>query len=297
MLSLRAVARSAPRTVSRLSSAALRQSTVARPSSVLKSSWAPLRSSQLTSAFSTTPFRRAPAGQADEELSSKLESELQFENEVKSDEVPASVKDFLENSPFKLKDVPGKEDVFLTRKFGNETITVSFSISDLANYEPESDNLEDSALSDEELNSPEGQELTGEDGEEGENEGEENEGEENEGAVPCRLNVVVEKPGKGALNIEALAQDGQIMVENFYYFQDPKHAHSETAEVTHAAQDVFPGPPFGSLDEDLQVLMERYLEERGITQALAIFVPDYMDLKEQKEYHAWLKNVKAFIDA
>lgn len=87
----------------------------------MKSSWAPLRSSQLTSAFSTTPFRRAPAGQTDEELSNKLESELQFENEVKSDEVPASVKDFLENSPFKLQDTPGKEDVFLTRKFGNET--------------------------------------------------------------------------------------------------------------------------------------------------------------------------------
>jgi complement component 1 Q subcomponent-binding protein len=65
----------------------------------------------------------------------------------------------------------------------------------------------------------------------------------------------------------------------------------------HAAQDTYPGPPFGSLDEDLQILMERYLEERGITQALAIFAPDYMDFKEQKEYMAWLKNVKGFIDA
>lgn len=181
------------------------------------------------------------------------------------------------------------------KKSLTHSITVSFSISDLANYEPDSDNLEDSALSDEELNSPEGQELAAEEAEE--NDQEDPDGEESEGAVPCRLNVVVEKPGKGALNIEALAQDGQIMVENFYYFQDPKHAHSETAEVTHAAQDIFPGPPFGSLDEDLQVLMERYLEERGITQALAIFVPDYMDLKEQKEYHSWLTNVKAFIDA
>lgn len=295
MMSLRAVARSAPRTLSRLSSTALRQSTVARPSSLLKSSWAPLRSTQVTSAFSTTPLRRAPAVEVDEELSVKLESELQFEGEMKENEqLPASVKDFLENSPFELKDIPGKEDVRLTRKFGNETITVSFSISDLANYEPDTP-LEDSALTDEELDTPEGRQLAAEaEAEEGEEEGVDEEG---EAAVPCRLNVVVEKPGKGALNIEALAQDGQIMVENFYYFKDPKHAHSETAEVTHIAQDVYPGPPFGSLDEDLQVLMERYLEERGITQALAVFVPDYMDIKEQKEYQTWLKDVKNFIDA
>ncbi len=107
----------------------------------------------------------------------------------------------------------------------------------------------------------------------------------------------MEKPGKGALNIEALAQDGQIMVDNFYYFKDPKHAHGTTAETNHAAQDVYPGPPFGSLDEDLQILMERYLEERGVTQSLAVFVPDYMDIKEQREYQAWLKEVKGFIDA
>lgn len=120
----------------------------------------------------------------------------------------------------------------------------------------------------------------------------------NDAAPPCRLNIVVEKNnGNGALNIEAVAQDGQIMVENFYYYDDAKLAHSTDAEATHRSQDVFPGPPFGTLDEDLQILLERYLEERGVTQALAVFVPDYMDLKEQKEYQAWLKNVKAFIDA
>ncbi len=60
-------------------------------------------------------------------------------------------------------------------------------------------------------------------------------------------------------------------------------AYGKTAELSHKAENVYPGPPFGSLDEDLQVLMERYLEERGITQALAVFVPDYIDMKEQRE--------------
>jgi complement component 1 Q subcomponent-binding protein len=115
--------------------------------------------------------------------------------------------------------------------------------------------------------------------------------------VPCRLNIVIEKPNKGALNVEAIAQDGAIVVENLYYYSDPKLAHSTDANAVHAAQDAYPGPPFGSLDEDLQLLMERYLEERGLTPALALFVPDYMDHKEQKEYMHWLKNVKGFIEA
>ncbi|KAI6086065.1 mitochondrial glycoprotein [Hypoxylon rubiginosum] len=291
MMSLRAAARSAPRTLSRLSSTALRQSRAAQPSSLLKSSWAPLRSTQLTTAFSTSQFRQAPAAaEVDEQLSVKLESEISFENQMKENEqLPASVQDFLENSPFELKDTPGKEDVVLTRKFGDETITVTFSISDLANYEPDPYS-EDAALGDEDIESPEG-------GRRGSSAAAAAEGEETEAPVPCRLNVVVEKPGKGALNIEALAQDGAVLVENFYYFKDAALAHGASAEVAHTAQDVYPGPPFGSLDEDLQILMERYLEERGVTQALAVFVPDYMDIKEQREYQTWLKDVKEFIDA
>ncbi|ETS73776.1 hypothetical protein PFICI_14722 [Pestalotiopsis fici W106-1] len=290
MMSMRAIARSAPRGIARISSTALRQPTIARSSLVKSTPWAPLRSTQFTSAFSTTLYRRAPAGEVDEELSAKLDSELSYENELKDSEpTPASVKDFLENSPFELIDTAGKQDVILKRKFGNETITVSFSISDLTNYEPDLYN-EDDAMTDEQFENPESQRAA-------EEEAEDPTGEDTDAAPPCRLNIVVEKDGKGALNIEALAQDGQIMVENFYYYDNAKFAHSENAEVTHQAQDAFPGPPFGTLDEDLQILLERYLEERGVTQALAVFVPDYMDLKEQKEYQAWLKNVKAFIDA
>jgi complement component 1 Q subcomponent-binding protein len=60
---------------------------------------------------------------------------------------------------------------------------------------------------------------------------------------------------------------------------------------------MYAGPPFGNLDEDLQVLFERYLDERGINTSLALFVPDYIDFKEQKEYLSWLENVKGFVSA
>ncbi|KAI0409162.1 mitochondrial glycoprotein [Xylaria palmicola] len=291
MMSLRTVARSAPRALTRLSASALRQTRVAQPSSLLRTAWAPLRTSQFTAAFSSAPSRQAPENEADQELLAKLESELQFESEMKENEqLPVSIKDFLESSPYELKDEPGKQDVYLVRKFGNETITVSFSISDLANYEPDMYN-EDNALTDEEVETPEGKRLAETEAEEALDE------EAGEPPVPCRLNIVVEKPNKGALNIEAVAQDGTILVENFYYYKDSKMAHSASPEAVHGAEDVYPGPPFGSLDEDLQIMMERFLEERGITQAMAIFVPDYMDVKEQREYQTWLKNVKDFVEA
>ncbi|KAI1424205.1 mitochondrial glycoprotein [Xylaria sp. FL1777] len=291
MMSLRAAARSAPRTLSRLSSTTIRQTRIAQPSSLLRTAWAPLRTPQLAAAFSSTPLRHAPANEADQELVAKLGSELEFEKELKNSEPPpASIKDFLDNSPFELKDEPGQEDVYLVRKFGNETITVSFSISDLANYEP--DGFNDEALTDEEMDTPEGKQLA-----EAEAEAEEDIDDMDESSIPCRLNIVVEKPNKGALNIEAVAQDGSILVENFYYYKDPKMAHSSSPEAVHGAEDVYPGPPFGSLDEDLQLLMERFLEERGISTAMAIFVPDYMDAKEQREYQAWLKNIKDFVEA
>ncbi|KAK0721433.1 mitochondrial glycoprotein [Apiosordaria backusii] len=293
MMSLRAIARSAPRVLARpstlraASAAVLR--TAARPSFVA--------TQKVSAAFSTSAFRRAPAGEVDEELASKLTSELEFETSVKEGEtLPASIKDFLENGQFELTDVPGQQDVFLTRTFGNEKITVSFSIADLSSFQEQ--NFEDDALADEQ----DFEDISsGRDGKSGANDLAEEADEDLEGqdtdAMPCRLNIVVEKPNKGALNVEAIAQDGTIVVENVYYYKDAKLAHSANPDAVHAAQDAYPGPAFGSLDEDLQILLERYLEERGITPALALFVPDYMDMKEQKEYLAWLENVKGFVEA
>ena len=57
----------------------------------------------------------------DQELSAKFESELQLEKEMRdTDELPANVKDFLDNSPFELHDTSGQEEVILTRSFGDE---------------------------------------------------------------------------------------------------------------------------------------------------------------------------------
>jgi complement component 1 Q subcomponent-binding protein len=54
-------------------------------------------------------------------LAKKLESEIEFENSMKEqDGTPASVKEYLDNSPFQLEDTPGQEEVVLTRKYNDE---------------------------------------------------------------------------------------------------------------------------------------------------------------------------------
>jgi complement component 1 Q subcomponent-binding protein len=44
------------------------------------------------------------------------------------------------------------------------------------------------------------------------------------------------------------------------------------------------------LDDNLQIQFERYLEERGINSAMAVFAVDYIDSKESQEYLQWLKS-------
>lgn len=133
-----------------------------------------------------------------------------------------------------------------------------------------------------------------------EEETEEDEDDGPEAPVPVRLTIVVEKPGSpgaGALAVEAVVQDGAVVVESLHRYADAADAHEGGGPALSKDGVTYPGPPFGSLDEDLQMLVERYLEERGVTQALAVFVPDYVDMKEQKEYVAWLGGVKGFLEA
>ena len=62
------------------------------------------------------------------------------------------------------------------------------------------------------------------------------------------------------------------------------------------AENLYTGPPFGQLDEEVQGMLEQYLDARGINTALALFIPDYIDVKEQKEYLSWLGRVKKFVE-
>ncbi|KAL6870516.1 mitochondrial glycoprotein [Trichoderma novae-zelandiae] len=293
MFSVRALTRAAPRTLSRAAGASLRSSAIARPSLARTPAIKALLPTR-TAAFSTTVRRSKEEDvEVDEALSAKLESEIQIEEDIKANEQqPASIKDFLDNSPFELVDTPGQEVVKLTRNYGEEKITISFSIADITNFDPYAeDNLfDEDDLPEESLQS---------DKQQNPDDSLESDDVDEDGGAPINLSILIEKPGKtaGALNIDATARDGDIVVDNMFFYEDATVARIDSPEAAQKRADVYPGPPFGSLDEDLQVLMERFLEERGINETLAAFVPDYVDVKEQQEYLRWLKNVRTFVDA
>jgi complement component 1 Q subcomponent-binding protein len=114
--------------------------------------------------------------------------------------------------------------------------------------------------------------------------------EDGQQGFPAHASIRIERPGKGALAIEATAQDGDFLIEDLYYFPSADLADPATAEKDWSRRTLYTGPPFNNLDEDLQILLEKYLEERGINTRLALFIPDYIDHKEQKEYIRWLNS-------
>jgi len=99
----------------------------------------------------------------------------------------------------------------------------------------------------------------------------------------------------GTLTVNATCTDAIFVIDQVTFSKNPP-VTPETAQTTFEEARVYGGPPWNQLDEELQLLMERYLEERGINTALSLFIPDYAELKEQKEYVNWLKNLKAFVD-
>lgn len=111
------------------------------------------------------------------------------------------------------------------------------------------------------------------------------------GDFPARLNITVNRDGKeGALAIEATAQQGSVTIDNIYYFPTTEMADPTTADVEWKRRGQYTGPPFGDLDEDLQILMENWIESRGINTQMALFVLNYIDYKEQREYKSWLES-------
>jgi complement component 1 Q subcomponent-binding protein, mitochondrial len=158
------------------------------------------------------------------------------------------------------------------------SVKITFTIEDIKSV------YEDDAFDEDlESESAEGQPAEGE-------AAEEDDAEPYSQPFTAKLNITVTKDGKpGAMVIEALAQNSEIEVSDLYYFRDAKLADPKTLEEARSRDAVYPGPAFANLDEELQSLVEQYVAEKGVNEAMATFVADYIDWKEQNEYVKWLE--------
>ena len=104
------------------------------------------------------------------------------------------------------------------------------------------------------------------------------------------------------MSIDAICQEGVFVLENVSFYRDSKLATDLTAEADWKRRGLYIGPQvqplffplraptlkftsppqFDTLDLNLQEEFERFLQERGINESLAFFIPEYAQYKEQK---------------
>lgn len=147
MMSLRAFARAAPRITSRIhSTTATATFRPALQSAITRSS----ASSQLPRCFSTS-FRRSD--DAAQELAAKLHQEIQLETEENASpaDSDSNIAAFTSQNPhWSIHDTPGEQEVTLTRKYDDETITVSFNIVDFNTPAYEQEEADEAQMDEEE---------------------------------------------------------------------------------------------------------------------------------------------------
>ncbi|EMD00016.1 hypothetical protein BAUCODRAFT_361176 [Baudoinia panamericana UAMH 10762] len=325
MLCLRAFARSAPRATSRIASYSARSAL--RPATrqtALRSS----RTCSLPRYFSISLPRFDDASQ---ELAAKLNQEIQLESEESSTpaESDSNISNFLGQNPhWTVHDVQGEQEVMLTRKYEDEDITVAFNIMDFNTPMMEGaqqDDEMDDALMDEEDESVESAQSGGAntkgsvnqgrtsggnvkvapedriapaDRDELRNSEDDQAGDEGSAAFAANVNVLIQRQNKGALRINLVADNGVFSITGVTHIPDNKVNNNKSASeiLREQPEALYTGPPFAQLDEEVQSLFESYLDVRGINTALALFVPEYIDTKEQKEYLGWLGRVKEFVE-
>jgi len=217
----------------------------------------------------------------------KLKAEIKYEKEssveIESKE-PQFIQDLKSEGVWTLHDKPSQDEITLTRDFGNEKIRIIFSIADLDTDMNNEEEMED--------------EDEDEDGEvtKKKKEGSDDENDDYNQSYPVRTAITITKTDHpGALNIDAVAQDGMFMVENISYYADSKLAMDLTGEADWQRRGLYVGPQFHHLDDGVQEDFETYLNERNIDPALALIIPDIAQWKEQKEYVTWLNGVQQFI--
>ncbi|KDE03009.1 hypothetical protein MVLG_06477 [Microbotryum lychnidis-dioicae p1A1 Lamole] len=224
-------------------------------------------------------------------LTAKLAEEINYEQEQAADTInnePDFLKEFKNQGVWEIIDEPGADEVILTRTFGQETIRLIFSISDIDAEAPQPPELEpqeqdyidtgaspdagSGGLGDEATESPLDEDIS------------------------IQAAITITKPGGGALSIDTVAQDGIFTINNVTFYKDAHIAMSMGSEADWTRQGLYMGPAFENLDEGVQNEFEAFLEERGIDSNLAIFIAELAEHKEQKEYVSWLHNVKEFLE-
>ncbi|CAK9786116.1 aerobic respiration-related protein [Cutaneotrichosporon oleaginosum] len=205
------------------------------------------------------------SGETDSELAAAIAAEIAYESEGASSSKPGFLQELEDEGVWSLSDTANSDDVVVSRKFGDETLKLTFQISDLDN--------------------PEAVESVDADG--------------NVVEDPAYItsSLLVTKSGsKKALLIDLGASPDGFEVTNVAIY-DKGLAEADGVEADWKRRSSYMGPQFDTLDSVVQDAFQAYLAERGIDAALSNFIVSYSEYKEQKDYVGWLSDVKEFVNA
>lgn len=175
---------------------------------------------------------------------------------------------------FSLSETPGSMEVVLTGQIGSDAIRVKFDAQDAVELDDSPD-------------------YEGSDGEEDDEDsaydGEDNDDDEeddNEDELPgIRFVADITRDNQG-LQFECVASSN-LTVERVRFLRD---FAADAEKESH-----YFGPNFVDLELDVQEKFYDYLAARKIDDELAQFITQYADLKEQREYLAFLESAEQFV--
>ncbi|CEG39062.1 mitochondrial glyco protein [Plasmopara halstedii] len=169
---------------------------------------------------------------------------------------------------FKIQETPGCMDVVLQGSVGSDSIKIKFNAQDTVELDEEEDYDDE--------DEDHGNVEVVDDGDD----------EEEADELPgVRFTADIMRDNKG-LQFDCVASSN-LTVERLRYFKDfAKEDEDETRYF---------GPEFIDLELDVQDNFYSYLADRNIDDALAQFITQFADLKEQREYLAFLEDAETFV--
>ncbi|KAM0684615.1 Mitochondrial acidic protein mam33 [Mitosporidium daphniae] len=218
-------------------------------------------------------------------LKAAIESELKYEKEMTETdpiEVPSEVIEHFKAHGLTIsKDNTGDALVVLSGEKNGTKLSLAFDVRQV--YLNELGDDDDQETMDNEESNEEEQE---DDQEGDEIEADEDADMMDEGLEPVAAKLVLTR-GNSSLSFEISLSSEGVEVHSMHTGALPLNAELYTS-------DVFTGPNYVDLSTDLQEAVSGYLETFGITGELADVLRSYMDVKERKEYVAWLSTVRDF---
>jgi complement component 1 Q subcomponent-binding protein len=97
------------------------------------------------------------------------------------------------------------------------------------------------------------------------------------------------------MELNVTAEGDSFFIDNVAYSNDSSKMTDLSPVADYERKQLYSGPQFEQLDEQVQETFLEFLEERGFDKGFAQFAKQYLEYKEQNEYVNWLEGVEAFV--